>query len=365
MPIKISNNFNKDKIIEIYNNNTYVIECGRGYAHNKGWYLKKPSDLGEPVENISLPKALETMKWDNTNDLYKCVISYYNNLASDVHSDLMKDLDSTDKKEIYYRLRIGYSLDFLINFYALDIVDVKAFLRRAFTSYKFLLNYYRNNYNLSLNINKYLEPFKDIMDYLEEDKDELNSIRNYELFTETPNDYNHIILCYDIMEGKTVLQTFIATKGYIWSDTYPIELADNYYYPLAFISIENMWKIFSKGNHKLMDCVSSILEEISYLAGHDGDSPLFYICNSQCLEDVQEDTDLKEDDKELLITLKKSFDEIQSDYRNGAKEDDSKYSSFVETLSKILYKTEYKVGCIKTEIEELDSLIKPLLNRSK
>lgn len=361
------NNNKKSEVVSIYKSGICVIECEVGYAHSKGWSRNKPENLDEIVSTIPLSEALKTMKWDASNSLFKCVINYYQEIASKVQISIRQDLDKVDLNDIYSKLGLGYCLTFLTEYYRIcsNVKDIKNFFISAFTSYRLCLKFYKENYQYDLDTNKYLEPFSILMDILEVNKKEARGINEYELYGGDINDYNHIILCYDIIQDDFVLQTFKATSGYVWGSTYPLEFADNYYFPLAFISIKNMWKIFSKGNHKLMDCVLDILKEIYFLAGHDYSKPMFYICDSTTIGDVEEAEGLTSDEKALLIILKKTLNEIQCDYRKGIKEDASKYSDFVDILEEIFTTINYKDGCLKTQKKELDNLVEPLLNRNK
>ena len=377
MSIQESNSFEEKlypipKTVEVYDDGTCIIQCKKGYAYNKGWALEKPIP-----ENSNNPKiedfkdAIANLKFDMGNSLFKAVLNFYQDVAENLTRSLRDKLMKTDEV-MFDRLQLGYCLDFLRNFYDFhnNVKDVEGFFRNAFTCYILKLANFEKYYNKGFDAKKFVLPFELLIDRVDINTEVMGHLGCYEPLKEVPTDLNHIRLCYDLMNSEVVLQTFDPRQGFPWRDSYPLELADNYYYLVGLIPIENMWKMFSNGNHYLLDCVDSILARISYLKGNDNNSEDYTLLFANPELELELELELDDDAREcinskdikLLMDLKTTHQKIEDDYRNGNKEDLVNYTKYVKLIKKIVMNSSSVREELNNKDSEINNLVTPILN---
>lgn len=133
----------------MYDDETCIIQCKKGYAYNKGWALEKPIP-----ENSNNPKIVEfkdaiaNLKFDMGNSLFKAVLNFYQDVAENLTRSLRDKLMKTDEV-MFDRLQLGYCLDFLRNFYDFynNVKDMEGFFKNAFTCYILKLANFEKYYN--------------------------------------------------------------------------------------------------------------------------------------------------------------------------------------------------------------------------
>lgn len=349
---------------------TYIIEYEDGYFYDSGWFLKGRSKI-EVLETYNFSDMIKTLDFNN-KQLLECVLMLYQEIAGNIQLDISRQIRDKDT-EIVDKLGLEYCLYFLRDYHYenIETKSIESYLRNAFTAYKLNLEFYEKHYDNNFISKQYIEPFKDLIDRVGLNTSMLEEYNKYNLFTKLPNELNHILLCYDLLQDKFVVRTFNASNGNVWEYLIPGEYYENEYYITGLLSVKYLWDEFEKGDYSFMYPIEKIMGSISYQADEIGtDNYDVMILNNLDLELEEDDYDeeITPSDKEKLLNLNRCYTKIKVDKCNKNEIHVENYKEFMEILRGILRNNKFINEQLKIDnpsknknLYELLELVKPLV----
>lgn len=349
---------------------TYIIEYDNGYFYDRGWFSKGRCKV-EILETYNFSDMIKTLDFNN-NQLLECILMLYQKIAGNIQLDISKRIMDKDT-EIESKLNLECCLYFLrdFNYENEEIKSIESYLRNAFTACKLRLEFYEKHYDNKFDSRQYLEPFKDLIDRVGLNTTMLEEYTKYNLFTKSPDELDHIILCYDLLQDRFAVRTFNASNGDVWKHLIPGEYSENDYYITGLLPTKYLWDEFEKGDYSFMYPIEKIMGSISYNAGEVGtDNYDVMILNNLDLELEEDDYDeeISPSDKEKLLNLSKCYAKIKADKCNKNEIHVEDYKKFMEILRDILRNNKFINEQLKIDkpsenknLYELLELVKPLV----
>jgi len=344
--IRTSNSFSNPrgfKHIRYDENETFIIEYNGKLLDDKGWFDYKGEV--EIIETLDFNKTLETLEIDKNNKTFNCILNYYKLRALETKEKFYNKLREGNLKVIK-RMRLDEYFDFIIHndlqFGNTD--NIEMYLRNGFTSLKLGLEFYRDNYDRSITVESYLDPFTLLIERLGYNQAMINGVTKYPLFTKIPKDFESVNLEYNLIQDRFRVRTFYPDTGE-WPGT--IDNPDDFYVVVGFVPISYVWNDFKEGNMDYMYFIELYLSSLAHLAKIISNKvsdvkPLMYLNKRTIPRDVGIDPDSLLD----LVKIRSAFDSIGNSYYDKGEVSVGSHRMLVNSLESLLNRNVFVQRCI-------------------